>query len=212
MLELVGAASGGQAGQMFFGQPGVDPVGGVIFWTAFALWVGSEIWLQRRRPLPAGASSHDQGSMSLLIVSVWSGVGLGLCATWFLRGLAIGTGREPLFVAGLVLMGSGLTLRWWAVAALGSNFSVEVGIQPEQELIAVGPYRWVRHPSYTGSLLTIIGVGICCANWIAVAALALPFVGYGYRIHVEEQALLLRFGEAYRGYMRATKRLLPGLI
>lgn len=202
LLEL-----NGQPGQMFLAR-----AAGIPFWTIFAVWVGTEVWLQRRRRLPAGALKRDQGSMTLLIATVWSGVGLGLSASWYLRGLSIGRGQVPLFAAGLVLMGSGLLLRWWAVSVLGPSFTVEVGTSPEQSLTSAGPYRWVRHPSYSGSLLTIVGISLCCGNWLALAALVLPFVGYGYRIQVEERALLARFGDSYRAYMGATTRLLPGLI
>jgi len=194
------------------GLPRASSIGTVAFWAIFGIWVGGEVWLQQRRRLPTTASNRDMGSMRLLIASVWLGVGAGLASSFRLPGLAIGAGGEPLFTAGLALMATGLFLRWWAVAVLGSAFTVAVGVQDQQDLVAAGPYHWVRHPSYSGSLLTILGIALCCANWLALAALVLPFAAYAYRIHVEEEALLIRFGDAYRAHRRRTTRLVPWLL
>jgi protein-S-isoprenylcysteine O-methyltransferase Ste14 len=72
-----------------------------------------------------------------------------------------------------------------------------------------GPYRWIRHPSYTGSLLTILGILLCCLNWASLVLFMLPVVGYAYRIRVEEEALVEGLGDEYRSYMRHTRRLIP---
>ncbi|HUY09787.1 MAG TPA: isoprenylcysteine carboxylmethyltransferase family protein [Candidatus Dormibacteraeota bacterium] len=200
MLEVVGIASAGLAA--------ASPPGAVTFWVIFANWIGGEGWLQQHRRLPA-AADRDAGSMHLVVTSVWAGVGIGLVSSFLLPGLSTGGRSEPLFTVGLELMAAGLALRRWAVAALGSAFTVTVGVQAHQELVARGPYRWVRHPSYTGTLLTLVGVGLVCSNWMALAALLLPFGAYGYRIQVEEGALSARFGDAFRSYCQRTTRLMP---
>jgi protein-S-isoprenylcysteine O-methyltransferase Ste14 len=186
--------------------------GAAAFWALFAAWVLSELWMQWRRRLPAGAASRDRGSMSLLVVLVWTGVLLGFAAAHLLPGAGIRTGRETLFASGLVLMLCGLVLRWYAVAALGTAFTVTVGTRAEQRVVASGPYRWIRHPSYAGSLLTILGVLLCATNLVSLLAFALPLAGYAYRIHVEEEALVDSLGDRYRDYMRRTRRLIPFVL
>ena len=71
------------------------------------------------------------------------------------------------------------------------------------------PYRWIRHPSYTGTLLTITGVLLAATNWLALVGILPVLAALLYRMHVEEQALSEQLGEPYRAYMRRTKRLLP---
>ncbi|MGH7641826.1 MAG: methyltransferase family protein [Candidatus Dormibacteria bacterium] len=194
------------------GLPHAGLVGLVVFWALFSVWLGGEAWLQVRRDLPAEAPSFDLGSKNLIGTSVWVAAGAGLAASFLLPGLALGSGEELFLGVGLGLMLAGLIVRWWAVAKLGSAFTVTVGIQESQELLASGPYRLVRHPSYTGSLLTIIGIALCCANWLALLALLLPFTAYAYRIRVEEQALWARFGDDYLAYRSRTTRLVPWLF
>lgn len=194
---------------MFTGEPAAG-VG--AFCALFAAWVLGELWLQRRRRLPPGAASRDRGSMRLLVVLVWTGIALGVAAAALLPGARIRTGPLALFDAGLALMVGGLLLRWYAVAALGRAFTVTVGTPTAQRVVAGGPYRWVRHPAYAGSLLTILGVLLCATNVMALLAFALPLAGHAYRIAVEERALVEALGDEYRDYMRRTRRLIPFVL
>jgi protein-S-isoprenylcysteine O-methyltransferase len=182
------------------------------FWVLFALWVAGELWMQWRRRLPAWAARGDRGSMAVLVTLVWGGVILGMATAVLLPGAAIGTGSAAVFAAGLALMLGGIVLRWYAVAVLGAAFTVTVGTQPGQGVVERGPYRWVRHPSYTGSLLTILGILLCTTNAVSLLAFALPLAGYAYRIPVEERALVDGLGDEYRAYMRRTRRLVPFVL
>ena len=75
-----------------------------------------------------------------------------------------------------------------------------------------GPYRFVRHPTYSGLLLLFLGTGLALGDWLSVAALVLlPGVGIGYRIMVEERMLLAGLGDDYAQYRKRTWRLVPGL-
>jgi protein-S-isoprenylcysteine O-methyltransferase len=183
----------------------------IAFWALFAAWVLGELWMQWRRRLPAGAAA-DRGSMAILVVMVWSGVVLGFASALLLPGVAIRSGATALFAAGLTLMLGGLVLRWCAVAVLGPAFTVTVGTRAEQRVVVRGPYRWVRHPSYAGSLLTVLGVLLCATNVVSLVAYALPLAGYAYRIVVEERALAEGLGDEYRRYMRRTSRLIPFVL
>jgi protein-S-isoprenylcysteine O-methyltransferase Ste14 len=69
-----------------------------------------------------------------------------------------------------------------------------------------------RHTSYTGGLLTLVGILVCCLNWASLAALAVAAAGYAFRIRVEEEALKDGLGDEYRVYMRRTRRLIPFIL
>lgn len=107
----------------------------------------------------------------------------------------------------------GVALRWYSAAMLGKYFTFDVSIQSDQILIEAGPYRYIRHPSYSGALLTLFGFSLALGNWAGlVAALSCLGLAYAYRIPVEESALALALGETYRQYMKRTWRLVPFLF
>ena len=83
-------------------------------------------------------------------------------------------------------------------------------IQDDHRLITSGPYRRLRNPSYTGGLLTFVGIGLALGNWLSLAAAAgALLVAYGWRIRAEEKALRERFGQAYADCMRRSWALIP---
>ena len=114
------------------------------------------------------------------------------------------------FAAGLVIMVAGLTLRGWSIKTLGQYFTATVMVSSDQPVVSAGPYRLLRHPSYTGILLACTGVGLASANWAGLAALMLlPLALLLWRIHIEENALLATLGDRYRAYASHHKRLVP---
>jgi protein-S-isoprenylcysteine O-methyltransferase Ste14 len=116
------------------------------------------------------------------------------------------------FAAGLVILVAGLTLRGWWIKTLGRYFTDIVMVSSDQPVVTNGPYRLLRHPSYTGILLACIGVGLTSANWAALAGVTLPLLAYLlWRIHVEEKALLATLGDRYRAYASHHKRLVPAI-
>jgi protein-S-isoprenylcysteine O-methyltransferase Ste14 len=107
----------------------------------------------------------------------------------------------------------GIVIRQWAIAVLGRFFSRTVRVREDQTVVETGPYRYVRHPSYTGTLIFFVGFGLALQSWGAVLVLLPIFaVAYGYRIHVEEKLLIAELGEPYVSYTRRTKRLIPFVI
>jgi len=117
------------------------------------------------------------------------------------------------YLVGLVLFVLGLTIRWVAIIQLGRFFTVNVTIAEDHELVTTGLYRYVRHPSYSGSLLTFFGFGLCLVNWLALAVLFVPVaLAFSWRIHVEEKALREALGQSYESYSAQTYRLIPGLF
>jgi protein-S-isoprenylcysteine O-methyltransferase Ste14 len=104
----------------------------------------------------------------------------------------------------------GIAFREWAVLSLGRFFTVAVTVASDQTLVKQGPYRWLRHPSYSGSILSLVGFPLAMGTWVGgLSILALSLVGYFYRVKVEEKALLKVFGDEYRDYMQRTWRFFP---
>ena len=114
--------------------------------------------------------------------------------------------------AAFALFALGITLRWWAIFVLGRFFTVDVAIHEGHELVQRGPYRVLRHPSYTGALLTFFGLGLLFESWPALLAATLPVVAMMLRrIQVEERALAEHFGAAWTAHCARTWRLVPGV-
>src|SRR6202044_1378726 len=112
------------------------------------------------------------------------------------------------FSAGLVFFLAGIGLRGWSFAALGRYSTYGIVVSPAQPVVATGPYRWLRHPGYTGGLLICSGAGLMSANWAGVAAMTLlPLALTVWRIRLEETALLAGLGERYRAYASDRRRL-----
>ncbi len=114
---------------------------------------------------------------------------------------------------GAALFAAGMAFRWWAIVHLGRFFSVDVAIAHDHKVVDTGPYRWVRHPSYTGLLLQCTGLAVVLGTVLSLLIIVVPtFFVLFYRILVEERVLLANLGEGYAAYSRRTKRLLPGLL
>ena len=152
---------------------------------------------------------RDRGSGALVILTVFISISIA-----FAFGYA-GVGMLPdwVFYLGIFLMLLGVLVRQYAIAILGRFFSLTVQIAEDHKVVEKGPYRLVRHPSYTGVLITFIGLGLAVQSWGALLVLLGVFsVSFGYRMWVEERTLLSELGEDYASYMKRTKRLIPFIV
>lgn len=149
----------------------------------------------------------DRGSFGLIQLASLGGLAAAVFFRWMGWGLAAGW---PQYL-GLALVLGGSLLRSWSLIRLGQFFSRTVEIEAGHQLVTGGPYRWLRHPAYTGMLLINLGAALALGTWAgALISLALILAATLYRIRVEERVLLEKFGEAYRRYMQQTWRLFPG--
>ena len=104
----------------------------------------------------------------------------------------------------------GLLLRWWSFVTLGKYFTVVLKTSADQPVVDTGPYRLLRHPSYTGLLLAFVGCGLMLGNWVSTAgAVVVVLVALVYRIRIEERALTVALGDAYRDFAANRARLVP---
>jgi protein-S-isoprenylcysteine O-methyltransferase Ste14 len=121
-------------------------------------------------------------------------------------------GAELIAVAGLCLMLAGISVRSLAIRTLGPYFTAKVSALENHRLIETGLYRHLRHPSYSGSLLAYLGMGLALANWISTGLIFMPVLAVAlYRIRVEERALREIFPDAYAAYSARSKRILPAI-
>jgi protein-S-isoprenylcysteine O-methyltransferase Ste14 len=179
---------------------------GAAFYVAFGLWCLGEAVLQVRT---RSGEARDP-SWTWMIVGSLLGVGLAF-ALANADGRLPGPGWAPVAV-GLALMVVGMVLRAWSVRTLGRFFRVTVAVEDDQPLVETGPYAALRHPAYTGMLLSCLGLGVALDSWLSVAAaLVLPTVGVLRRIGHEEAILISELGAKYESYSRRTKRLVPGI-
>jgi protein-S-isoprenylcysteine O-methyltransferase Ste14 len=170
--------------------------------------------LGRRRPGSRGADRGSYAAITILFV-------VGYWSAFYFAGRSAG---EPAFRAahsgvyfgpwsawlGALLVVGGTLFRQWAIRTLGQYFTRSVQVSSDQSVVQDGPYRWLRHPSYTGGMLAAAGVGLALGNAVSFACLlAASLAGFGYRIAVEEKALIETLGEPYRAYSARTKRLIP---
>jgi protein-S-isoprenylcysteine O-methyltransferase len=184
---------------------------GTLFLVVSAVWVVSEIALVLFRRSGAGSTSHDSGSIVRLNAVIYSSVAIAISVGLFGIGMIPGT-RLILASIGLALILLGLGLRWTAILTLRRFFTVNVAIQPGHRIVKKGLYGFIRHPSYLGSIVSFIGLGLALSNWIALALLIVPIIlAFIRRIGVEEQALAQEFGSEYNDYCRTTWCLIPWL-
>ncbi len=173
-------------------------------------WAVLELGLRVRERLQGrGGAARDRATRVLIAVTLGATIALAAATASWATALRI---AGPYRVAGLIVMWVGLAIRFWAIAALGRAFRTTVEVDPGQTVVSTGPYRWVRHPSYSGLLLIVTGFGLGAGNWLALAiCAALPLPALLWRIHVEEAELTAVLGDRYRAYQAHTKRLIPGL-
>jgi len=176
------------------------------------LWVLAEFsLLVFRRARSGQAVAGSRGSALILWGAILIAVTLGALVQGN-RFLPLpGSGQMQDLVA-IVVIVAGEVFRWWAILTLGRFFTVDVAIRDGHRIVRRGPYRMIRHPSYTGTLVSFIGLGIAFGNWLSLLLVVVPITAaFLYRIGVEEHALAAHFGAAWQQYSAHTSRLVPGV-
>jgi protein-S-isoprenylcysteine O-methyltransferase Ste14 len=189
-----------------------EPIPAGVFWALFITWYIVEVAAYRRLRTPREASKKDRGSRAVVIIGLWSAISLGFVLAVAAPSATMLFQRQLIFELGLVLFIAGAALRMSAIRELGRFHTMDVATQSGQGVIESGPYRWIRHPSYAGALITLLGILLCSTNWLSLGCFGLGAAGYAYRILVEESALSATLGEPYRKYMIRTRRLIPFVL
>ncbi len=160
--------------------------------------------------LRAGIQRQDKGSHVVLLCLIAFGIILGVLLALKVQTFAITSASVFLFWLGTLLMYAGIALRLYAITVLGRYFTTSVAVEASQQVVEDGPYRLIRHPSYTGLLIILLGFGLSLTNWLSLLVImGCALIGFSYRIRVEEHVLKAQLGQRYQEYMRRTKRLIP---
>lgn len=190
--------------------PATQPLAAAITALALVVCAAPECGRLLRRRRREGATAYDGGSLALLLTLLALSLVAAVLAALLLPGAAIVRVQTVVFGLGIALLLIGTALRTYAIRVLDRFFVITVAVGPDQQVVERGPYRLIRHPSYTGALLSLLGFGLVLTNWASLAAIILGnAVGFGYRVMVEERVLSRALGQPYITYMRRTRRLIP---
>lgn len=132
-----------------------------------ALWCLSELWIGLRHR--AADRGRDDGTLVRRVLVVGGGMVVAMLVSIWLPGRLPPAWQPTLLWGGCALMLAGMLLRAWSIRVLAGFFTVDVTIAADHRLIRSGRFRRVRHPSYTGLLLTVLGLSVC-ARQLAGAA------------------------------------------
>ena len=181
-----------------------------------AIFVGvayflSESAISLRKRAAKHLAAGDKGSLQVIW---WTGF-VSITLAYFVAGFP-GFADLPVLrntpAIGIGVFALGIAMRWYSISHLGRFFTVNVAIAEDHRLVDTGPYRWLRHPSYTGWLVAVAGLGLCLGNWLSLVILLTATIRViVWRIGLEESALRAALGAEYAAYALKTWRLFPYL-
>lgn len=182
-----------------------------------AVWMWAYIpeyrLVQAARKAAKNEGSKDGGSIKVIMVAGMTGFLLSIALAWVRATVIAPNSRLTVYYLGLAVIVMGSLLRRLCWRTLGEHFTGDVRARSDQPVIDKGPYRYLRHPSYTAGMLMYVGVGLALGNWLSLLILFAATAGsYLFRVKVEEQALLAEIGEPYREFMRTRKRFIPFVV
>ncbi len=186
----------------------------LVFWGAY-VWSFLPEWKVVRGGVEGAksADSKDGGSIRVLLGGMWIALMLGFFLSFAKAGSFPPGARVPAFVVGVALIILGSLLRRWCFRTLGQYFTGDVKASADQPVIRTGPYRFVRHPSYTAGIMMFTGIGLALGSWFSFPLIAIASIAtYWYRVTIEEQALLGAIGEQYASFMKERKRFIPYIV
>jgi protein-S-isoprenylcysteine O-methyltransferase Ste14 len=182
-----------------------------LLWAVWMLvWTGAAFFVKRTQ------RKQSIGLMLFERVPILFGFWLFLLPHWMPRRLPPALNRRfmeegpALAVVALVLVFAGILFSFWARAHLGRNWSGEVMVKIGHTLITSGPYRWVRHPIYSGMTLALIGTALASGTLSGFLGLALILFAFLVRVRQEEALMRQTFPADYPAYSQRTARLIPG--
>jgi protein-S-isoprenylcysteine O-methyltransferase Ste14 len=180
-----------------------------IFSIIWILWFLSEVGLNilLRSKMP-DSQETDKNSIRIIWITIILSVTAGVFAAIKTNIPLVET--NLLKYIGLILIIAGVVVRFTAIRTLGKFFTVNLAIDNEHSLIDTGFYKYIRHPSYTGSLLSFLGLAVYFNNWICLPVILVPIITvFIFRINIEEKLLIQQPGLNYSEYIKRTKRLIP---
>jgi protein-S-isoprenylcysteine O-methyltransferase Ste14 len=185
----------------------------LILIIASAIWIFAEMYLVFRDKIRGtGKTTIDRRTRNYNFISLIIAISFAAIISWIPLFQFRSRGTSIVFWIGIIIISLGLFLRYWSIHILGKYFRTTVELEESHKLIQKGPYKWIRHPSYSGIILFCTGYGLAVQNWLSlIIAISLPTVALLYRIKIEEEALVKGIGAEYEAYQKKTKKLIPGV-
>ena len=185
----------------------------IIFLVLMFCWLLTEVFYkQKLASNETDKKGKDKSSLTILWIIIISSITLSnFIANIHFDTFSVAiTDKIWIVYLGLLLIFAGIFGRLIIIKSLGKYFTVDVTIRKEHKIKKDGFYSVLRHPSYSASLLTFLGLGLYLNNWVSLAVAVIPpFLAFSYRISVEEKALIEQFGQEYLDYKKHTKKLIP---
>lgn len=182
--------------------------GGVIGWcwlTFMVVWLISAVRAKRTR-----TTESFGGQLSYRVVTA---IGVLLIVdrrlSFGILGAPILEWQPAIYDIGAALTAIGILFAFWARFHLGRNWSGNITIKAEHELIRTGPYARIRHPIYTGILLALFGTALATNVWRSMIGFVIALAGFWLKARREESVLSQEFGVGFADHLRTTGMFLP---
>ena len=185
------------------------------YWLIAALWIAWEVyWIVSARGTKRTTSSEAFLSRLPVVVGLALSIFLLFASPWLggLLGRDLPSHDDLGYFLGLLVALCGCGFAFWARHTLGRNWSGRVTIKEDHELVTGGPYRWVRHPIYTGGILIVTGSALALGKAGGLVSVAIMIAIFLHKIRLEERVLGGYFGSKYADYRRSTKALIPLIL
>ncbi len=185
-----------------------------VFVVFFVLFAAIRVYFQWRARQTQGRVEYKEGNLNTALRALLGAIFFLGVLFYIVRPQVLTWAELPLpqwlQLLGLILGVVSLPFLAWTQQALGSNFSTTLHVRQEHTLVTSGPYRHIRHPMYTALFLSLTAILLLTRNWLVGGV---PLVGLCVivflRVPREERAMIEKFGDAYREYMKHTGRFLP---
>ena len=189
----------------------IQPAPGAVTVVVVGAWIGVEAYAahggSRRRDVV-----QDGGTKRFLVLTLYAGLAAAVAIALYIPATRLPAPEAAWFWSGVFVALTGAGLRAWAIRTLGEFFTRDVMIREAHIVVSGGPYRVLRHPSYTGTGLILVGLGLMLGSWLSLGVVVTAFgTSHLPRILHEERVLGARFGSEYDEFARKRRRLVPFL-
>lgn len=172
---------------------------------AFCIWLTQPVFSMKETK-----ENREEDRFSILFILVAASVSIVSANVEWATNYPAHESNTAITILGFCMIVIGIIIRVWSIRTLGKYFTATVLLQQKQTLITSGPYRIVRHPSYLGAFLSIVGCAVFLNAYISIlVAAAFMCTSYIVRIRAEEKVMIQYFGNEYIEFSKKTRRLFP---
>lgn len=181
----------------------------IVFTISMVIWFLSEfLYKNILKSNKEDKKNKDKSTLNILWLAIPFSIASSIMISHSIH-LSIAKGNWILYLGEAFIL-IGIAFRFFIIRSLGKYFTVDVTIKNDHKIKKTGFYSYIRHPSYTFSLITSLGLGLYLNNWLSlILAIVPPFLAFMYRIKIEEKTLLEEFGKEYVEYRKKTRKLIP---